>query len=58
VTQTPLGLDRQGLPLGVQVVAGPGRDHVSIAVAMELERVFGGWTPPARLARATVGAPA
>jgi fatty acid amide hydrolase 2 len=59
VTQTPLGLDRRGLPLGVQVVAGPGRDHVSIAVAMELERVFGGWTPPARLAApATVGAPA
>jgi fatty acid amide hydrolase 2 len=50
VTQTPLGLDRQGLPLGVQVVAGPGRDHVSIAVAMELERVFGGWRPPAHLA--------
>jgi fatty acid amide hydrolase 2 len=47
VTQTPLGLDPNGLPLGVQVVAGPGRDHVSIAVALELERVFGGWTPPA-----------
>jgi fatty acid amide hydrolase 2 len=46
VTQTPLGLDREGLPLGVQVVAGHGRDHVSIAVALELERVFGGWTPP------------
>jgi fatty acid amide hydrolase 2 len=46
VTQTPLGLDHEGLPLGVQVVAGHGRDHVSIAVALELERVFGGWTPP------------
>jgi fatty acid amide hydrolase 2 len=46
VTQVPLGLDRRGLPLGVQVAAGPGRDHVSIAVALELERVFGGWTPP------------
>jgi fatty acid amide hydrolase 2 len=30
----------------VQVAAAPGRDHVSIAVAMELERVFGGWVPP------------
>jgi fatty acid amide hydrolase 2 len=50
VTQTPLGLDPRGLPLGVQVVAGAGRDHVSIAVALELERVFGGWTPPARFA--------
>jgi fatty acid amide hydrolase 2 len=46
VTQTPLGLDGNGLPLGVQVAAGPGRDHVSIAVALELERVFGGWSPP------------
>ncbi len=46
VTQVPLGLGSRGLPLGVQVAAGPGRDHVSIAVAMELERVFGGWVAP------------
>lgn len=46
VTQVPLGLNRHGLPLGVQVAAGYGRDHVSIAVALELERVFGGWVPP------------
>jgi fatty acid amide hydrolase 2 len=46
VTQVPLGLGSSGLPLGVQVAAAPGRDHVSIAVAMELERVFGGWVPP------------
>jgi len=48
VTQVPLGLGGHGLPLGVQVAAGPGRDHVSIAVALYLERVFGGWTPPGR----------
>ncbi|HYV15829.1 MAG TPA: amidase [Conexibacter sp.] len=46
VTQVPLGLGREGLPLGVQVAAGPGRDHVAIAVALELERAFGGWVPP------------
>ena len=46
VTQVPLGLGGRGLPLGVQVVAGPGRDHVSIAVALELERALGGWVPP------------
>ena len=46
VTQVPLGLGQRGLPLGVQVAAGPARDHVSIAVALELERVFGGWIPP------------
>jgi fatty acid amide hydrolase 2 len=46
VTQVPLGLSEQGLPLGAQVVAGPGRDHLAIAVALELERAFGGWVPP------------
>jgi fatty acid amide hydrolase 2 len=45
-TQVPMGLNREGLPLGVQVVAGMDRDHVGIAVALELERVFGGWVPP------------
>jgi fatty acid amide hydrolase 2 len=46
VTEVPLGLDRHGLPLGVQVAAAPKRDDISIAVALELERVFGGWRPP------------
>jgi fatty acid amide hydrolase 2 len=46
VTQVPLGLDPAGMPLGVQVAAGRDRDHVSIAVALELERAFGGWIPP------------
>ncbi len=43
VTEVPLGRSRAGLPLGVQVAAGIDRDHVSIAVAMYLERAFGGW---------------
>jgi Asp-tRNA(Asn)/Glu-tRNA(Gln) amidotransferase A subunit family amidase len=46
VTEVPLGLSEDGLPVGVQVAAGRERDHVSIAVALELERVFGGWQPP------------
>jgi fatty acid amide hydrolase 2 len=46
VTQVPLGLNDDGLPLGVQVAAARGGDHRTIAVARELERVFGGWTPP------------
>ncbi len=45
-TQVPLGLDSKGLPLGVQVIATHGNDHVSIAAALELERAFGGWVPP------------
>lgn len=48
VTQVPLGLNQDNLPLGVQVVAGCDNDHVSIRVALELERVFGGWVPPWR----------
>jgi fatty acid amide hydrolase 2 len=46
VTEVPLGLSLKGLPLGVQVAAGPGNDHLSIAVANELERTFGGWVAP------------
>jgi fatty acid amide hydrolase 2 len=47
VTEVPLGRSAEsGLPLGIQVAAGAGCDHVSIAVALELERVFGGWQPP------------
>ncbi|HJL14794.1 MAG TPA: amidase [Sandaracinaceae bacterium LLY-WYZ-13_1] len=45
-TQVPLGLNRAGVPLGVQVVAAHGRDHLSLAVARALERAFGGWVPP------------
>jgi fatty acid amide hydrolase 2 len=46
VTQVPLGIGSRGLPLGVQVAGVHGNDHLTIAVAMELERLFGGWTPP------------
>jgi fatty acid amide hydrolase 2 len=47
VTQVPLGLDAAtALPLGVQVVARHGEDHVAIAVANELEALVGGWVPP------------
>ncbi len=44
VTEVPIGFTRHGLPLGVQVVAGPRRDHVAIAVALALEQALGGWT--------------
>jgi fatty acid amide hydrolase 2 len=55
VTEVPLGLSDAGLPLGVQVAAGVGRDHVAIAVAMELERIFGGWVPPGAVMASTPG---
>ena len=45
-TQVPLGLNSQGLPLGVQVVGIHHHDHVTVAVAQHLERAFGGWVFP------------
>jgi fatty acid amide hydrolase 2 len=49
VAQIPLGLNSRGIPLGVQAAAGPDRDHVAVAVALELERAMGGWVPPSGL---------
>ena len=46
VTQVPLGLSAEGLPLGVQVIGRWGCDHVTVAVAQALERAMGGWVPP------------
>lgn len=45
-TQVPLGLNSQGLPLGIQVVAAKNQDRLCLAVAEELEREFGGWVAP------------
>lgn len=46
VTQVPLGLNRDGLPVGIQVIAAPFKDHLCLAVASALEEAFGGWVPP------------
>lgn len=45
-TQVPLGLNSQGLPLGIQVVAAKNQDRLCLAVAEELDREFGGWVAP------------
>ncbi len=34
-----------GLPIGVQVVAGPWLDHVALAAAAQIEADLGGWQP-------------
>lgn len=49
-TACPLGLNKQGIPIGIQVVAGMNQDRVALAVAEELERGFGGWVPPSIIA--------
>ncbi|XP_047116044.1 fatty-acid amide hydrolase 2-like [Schistocerca piceifrons] len=45
-THVPLGLNSEGLPIGIQVVAAPHQDRLCIAVAQELSKEFGGWVPP------------
>lgn len=45
-TVVPVGFERRGLPVALQVVAAQGRDHVSIRVAEVLETEFGGWVLP------------
>lgn len=49
VTQVPLGLGSWGVPLGVQVVGNLHNDHLTLAVAAELERAFGGWVSPSAI---------
>ncbi|XP_025988777.2 fatty-acid amide hydrolase 2-A [Solenopsis invicta] len=46
VTQCPLGFDKNQMPIGLQIAANPGCDHLTIAVAQEIERTFGGWRAP------------
>lgn len=45
-TSIPMGLNHQGLPLGIQVVAQPLNDRLTLDCAELLEDTFGGWVPP------------
>lgn len=40
------GTSPEGLPIGVQVVAGPWREDRALAVAQHIETALGGWQPP------------
>ncbi|XP_011629974.1 fatty-acid amide hydrolase 2-B-like [Pogonomyrmex barbatus] len=42
----PMGLNHDGMPMGIQVIAAPYQDRLCLAVAKELETAFGGWVPP------------
>ncbi|XP_065338303.1 fatty-acid amide hydrolase 2-A-like isoform X2 [Cloeon dipterum] len=46
VTNCPVGMTAQGLPIGIQVAANPLQDRLTIAVAEELQKAFGGWVAP------------
>lgn len=45
-THVPLGLSREGLPIGIQVIGNVNQDRLCLAVARDLEKAFGGWVPP------------
>lgn len=45
VSVAPMGFDRRGLPLAVQIAAVRGRDHLTIAAALALEEETGPWHP-------------
>lgn len=45
-TSVPMGLNEEGLPLGVQVISRHGNDHITLGCAEFLETTFGGWQPP------------
>jgi amidase len=42
----PVGLDRSGLPVGMQVIAAEYRDRGAIAAAGLIERTLGGFKAP------------
>jgi fatty acid amide hydrolase 2 len=43
----PLGLDENGLPVGVQVIANHGNDHLCISIARALQDAgIAHWVPP------------
>ncbi|KAM3965665.1 fatty-acid amide hydrolase 2 [Aphomia sociella] len=45
-TAIPLGLSRDGIPIGFQVIANHNNDRLCLALAEELDKAFGGWVEP------------
>ncbi|RNA24593.1 fatty-acid amide hydrolase 2 [Brachionus plicatilis] len=46
VTQIPMGLSKEGLPTGIQLVANHNMDHLTIKLAEYFESNLVGWVPP------------
>ena len=42
----PVGMSREGLPIGVQIIGRPYEDELVLAVAEAIERGRGPWQPP------------
>ena len=47
----PAGIDRDGLPTGLQIMGRPGADEALLEIGREVEAVFGPMPPPIRSAR-------
>ncbi|KAK0425657.1 hypothetical protein QR680_009304 [Steinernema hermaphroditum] len=45
VVECPMGLNDDGVPVGVQAIGAPNSDGLLIGVANDLEEGFGGWKP-------------
>ena len=45
-TAIPLGLDKEGLPIGVQIVGPWLEDRTPLKLAALIEHEFGGFVPP------------
>jgi hypothetical protein len=41
-----MGLNSEGFPTAVQVVAAPGKERLILKVVEELAEAFGGWQMP------------
>lgn len=48
-TQIPARLIN-GLPVGIQAISAVNKDYITITVAAELDKVFGGWRSPSKIA--------
>ena len=48
-TVFPTGLSREGLPIGLQAVGAPYRDHLTIEFANLITKEMGGFVPPEHL---------
>lgn len=45
-TNVPIGMSKDQMPIGMQIIGPMYGDHLGIKLAEELEFAFGGWQPP------------
>ncbi len=45
-TVMPVYYNENGLPVSIQIIAARWNDHLTLATASLIEKIFGGWRPP------------